>query len=459
MKKFWLSLALATAICSEACAQDIFEALGAAYMTNPSLKAQRAYLRSVDENVAIAKSGYRPTAYLSASYSESDNSLNKSGSQIVAASQGNDSRDKNVAAVVSQPIFSGLQTFNSVKAADSYVRSEQYNLSNFEQSVLLSGATAYLDVLQNAMIVELQKNNESLLKKRLDETIERFNVGELTRTDVSQSEARYSRAKASRISAEGDLEASKSVYVQIIGMDPTELEEPETIIKMLPASLDDILSLAKNNNFQLQQAKYAMEAKDYEVKANTGALLPQVTLDGTARRNIASVKLSPDNTDVDSLEWTVNLKVPLYSAGADRAKIRQSKYQKWQAQEQVLEVERGVVSDVSSYWEYLVANKARISAIKDQIKANEIALVGVQKEEAVGNRTVLDVLDAYQELLNSEVEEVQARRDYYLSAMQLLLSMGKLTAKDLNLDVELYNAKEKSKETRDRWLSTSVDKK
>lgn len=152
------------------------------------------------------------------------------------------------------------------------------------------------------------------------------------------------------------------------------------------------------------------------------------------------------------------MSIPLYEGGETRAKIRQSKYQKWQAQEQVLEAERLVTSNVTSAWEYMVANKAMITSIKEQVRANEIALDGVQKEEALGNRTILDVLDAYQELLNSNVEEVKARRNYYVSAMTLLQAMGRLTARDLGLNVELYNAEKYSAETRNKWLSLSIDK-
>ena len=150
--------------------------------------------------------------------------------------------------------------------------------------------------------------------------------------------------------------------------------------------------------------------------------------------------------------------IPLYEGGATRAKIRQSKYLKWQAQELVLEAERKVLSDVKSAWEYKSSNEARIKSIKDQVKANEVALDGVQKEEALGNRTILDVLNAYQELLNSNVEEVKAKRDYYVASMELLMAMGKLTAKDMKLNVDLYNAKKHYKETRDKWLSLSVEK-
>ena len=314
-------------------------------------------------------------------------------------------------------------------------------------------------MVQNKAIVDLQKNNEKLLKKRLDETVQRFNVGEVTRTDVSQARACYARAKADRISSEGTLEASKAVYAKIIGVAPVDVKAPEgEIDKFLPKTPEEALEYAKAHNYSIRQAKNYFDSKDYDVKTNTGALLPQVSLDGVASRtrnytdNISGVK------EQDDLEWSVNMSIPLYEGGETRAKIRQSKYQKWQAQEQVLEAERLVTSNVTSAWEYMVANKAMITSIKEQVRANEIALDGVQKEEALGNRTILDVLDAYQELLNSNVEEVKARRNYYVSAMTLLQAMGRLTARDLGLNVELYNAEKYSAETRNKWLSLSIDK-
>lgn len=445
-KTFIAGLLLATAIVGTASAQNIFEALGETYTTNPTLQAQRAYLRSIDENVAIAKSGYRPNIALTAGYSDA----NVSGETQQAD---RDNSQKSIGAKIVQPIFSGFQTVNSVKAADSQVRAEQSNLYNVEQSVFLNASTAYLDVVQNEAIVKLQKNNEKLLKKRLDETRQRFNVGEVTRTDVSQALARYSRAKADRISSEGTLEASKATYIQIIGSKPGNLSEPENIGEFLPKTFDDALNYALNNNYSIKQAKSLLESKDYNISAQTGALLPQVDASAAATKQRGEIGMYSGDTTIDSVEWGLNMTVPLYNSGESRAKIRQSKYQKWQAQEQVLEAERSTKSSVTSAWEYMVANKAKIQSIKDQVKANEIALDGVQKEEALGNRTILDVLDAYQELLNSNVEEVKARRDYYVSGMNLLLSMGKLTAEDLKLDVAVYQPKKYYKETRDKWLS------
>ena len=449
-KTFLCGLLAAVAIPGVACAQDIFEALSNAYRSNPTLQAQRAYLRSVDENVAIAKSGYRPNIYLQGSYSDADVDSNQPGDS-------NRTKQRSVAAIISQPLFSGFQTVNAVKSADKLVRSEQDNLFNVEQNVFLDASTAYLDVMQDEAIVDLQKNNEKLLKKRLDETIQRFNVGEVTRTDVSQARARHSQAKADRISAEGDLQASRANYARIIGSRPEDLKAPESLDKILPATFEEALEYAKAHNYSIRQAKNYLESKQYDVKTQTGTLLPTVTLDGEASKTKGDIDILPNDSEVDNLEWSVNMRVPLYSSGESRAKIRQNKYLKWQAQEQVLDAERSVIESVTSAWEYMIANKAMLSSIKDQIKANEIALDGVQKEEALGNRTILDVLDAYQELLNSNVEQVKARRNYYVSAMTLLQAMGKLTARNLNLDVEYYDAKKYYKDTRDKWFSISVD--
>ncbi len=448
-KTFWSSLLLATAISTSANAETIFEALSSAYESNPTLQAQRAYLRSVDENVAIAKSGFRPTLALTGSYTDASVDSN-----IEPKNQDNDQTV--IAATISQPLFSGFSTVNSVKSADSTVRAQQNTLSNVEQTVFLEASTAYLDVLQNQAIVDLQKNNEKLLKKRLDETVERFNVGEVTRTDVSQARARYSQARSDRIAAEGDLEASKSVYTKIIGSKPDKLSSPK-INDFLPKTFEEALDYTKSNNYAIKSAKETLNAKIYDVSAKTGELLPQVSLDGRLSNTQTSGDMYDEDPDVDNAEIGVNMTIPLYEAGKTRAKIRQSKYLKWQAQEQVLEAERQAVADVTSAWEYMVANRAKIKSIKDQVKANEIALDGVQKEEALGNRTILDVLDAYQELLNSNVEEVKARRNYYVSGMNVLMAMGKLTAEDLKLGVDIYNPKKYYKETKGKWLSLSID--
>lgn len=452
MKRYFASVLMSSVLlCAPARAETIFEALGEAYSSNPDLQAQRAYLRAVDENVAIAKSGFRPTIDLTGGYSDIRNNNDSDNTD-------DGSRASSIGAKITQPLFNGLSTYNSVKAADSNVRAEQYNLSNYEQSVFLSASEAYLNVVRDAAIVDLQKNNEKLLKKQLDETIERFNVGELTRTDVAQARSSLSQATASRISAEGSLQVSRAVYKQVIGKQPEDLSEPDNIHEFLPATFEQALAYTMSNNYEVLAAKRALEASEYTVKANYGALLPQVAATG----EVAQTKNDPkhsglNDTTVDSVEFGINMTIPLYDAGENRAKIRQSKYTKWQAHEQVLSAERAAVSDITSYWESMVANDAMIKALQDQVKANEIALDGVRKEEALGNRTVLDVLNAFQRLLDSKVEVVKARREYYLSAMQVMQAMGKLTAENLKLNVELYHPKKYYKETRGKWLSLSTD--
>lgn len=454
MKKTFLAgLLMATAVSGTAQAQNIFEALSETYKTNPTLQSQRAYQRSVDENVAIARSGYRPTIALTAGYTDANGKTknNKVGDTT------NDNDQTSVGAKITQPLFNGFQTMNSVKAADSQVRAGQNSLYNVEQSVFLEAATAYMDVLRDTAIVKLQKNNEQLLKKRLDETIQRFNVGEVTRTDVSQARARHAQAVSDRIASEGTLAASKAVYTRVIGSEPESLEEPKSIAEMLPKNINEAMTFAMDNNYSIKQYKNLFNAASYTVAVNNGALLPSVTLDGSATKNYADYETKAGTDKTDNLEIGINMTVPLYDAGENRAKIRQSKYLKWQAQEQLYETEREVRATVTSAWEYMVSNDSKIKSIIEQVKANEIALDGVQKEEALGNRTILDVLDAYQELLNSNVEEVKARRDYYVSGMNLLLAMGKLTAEDLKLDVDLYNADEYYQDTKGKWLSLSID--
>lgn len=452
MNKYFVTALLCGAfICSPVRAETIFEALGEAYKSNPDLQAQRAYLRSVDENVAIAQSGYRPSIDLVGSYGETHNNNDQDNTD-----RGYDASI--IGAQITQPIFNGLSTYHSVKAADSNVRAEQYNLSNYEQMIFLNASEAYLNVVRDAAIVDLQKSNEKLLQKQLDETIERFNVGELTRTDVAQSKASLSQATANRISAEGNLQVSRAIYQQVIGKQPENLTEPDNIHEFLPATFEQALNYTLNNNYEILSAKKALEASEYKVKANYGALMPQIAAVG----EVAKTKNDPrykglDDGTVDGVEFSINMTIPLYDAGEDRAKIRQSKYNKWQAYEQVLSAERGAVSDITSYWESMVANDAMIKALQDQVKANEIALDGVRKEEALGNRTILDVLNAFQTLLDSKVEVVTVRREYYLSAMQIMQAMGKLTAENLKLNVGLYHPKEYYKETKGKWLSLSTD--
>ena len=447
-KTFLLSALLSATINSSANADTIFEAMSEAYNTNPTLHGERASSGVANENAALARSGFRPTVAVSADYSDTHSRT--------TWQKRHDHFSRGYNGVVKQSLFSGFQTYNAVKAADNSAKAELENLNAVEQSVLLDASTAYLDVVRDDAIVKLQKNNEQLLKKQLDETMARYNVGEVTRTDVAQSRASYAQAQADLVSAEGNLAISKDSYLRIIGKNPENVVFPENLQERFPSDFDSALNYAKENNYVYSAAQKALRAAEYNVKSQEGALLPEVGFTAASGKRTVSSHVMK-NPSTNATEYTVNMTMPLYAGGATRANIRKSKYQRWAAQEALQEAERAVVSGVTASWEMMQASKSSISSIKEQVKASSIALEGTQKEEALGNRTVLDVLNAYQTLLASQVNEVKARHDYYVSGLQLLSSMGNLTAEKLNLDVKHYDAEKNYENTKGKWLTLSID--
>ena len=275
---------------------------------------------------------------------------------------------------------------------------------------------------------------------------------------MAQSRASYAQAQSDVISAEGNLAVSKATYLQMVGKEPSNLQNPADITKLFPTRFDEAMNYARTNNYSLQAAKKQLDSANYNVNSNKGALLPEVTFTAASGKNTQSNHDMAKNPSTTSTQYSLDMSVPLYTGGATRAKIRKSKYQKWQAQEGVLEAERAVVAGVTSYWQSMQANKSNITSIQAQVKASAIALEGTQKEEALGNRTVLDVLNAYQTLLTSQVNEVKALHDYYVSGLQLMQSMGKLTAQKLALKVNYYDAEEHYQNTKGKWLTLSIDK-
>lgn len=447
-KKFLLALSPVLFLGLNAHAETIFEAMSSAYNTNPVLHGERAASGAVNEDAAAARSGFRPTIALQGSYVDSH--AKASHKPTV------DSYSKRYGGAVVQPLFNGFSTYNSVKAADNAAKAELDNLYSVEQDVLLAASTAYLDVVRDEAIVKLQKNNEKLLKKQLDETLARFDVGEVTRTDVAQSRASYAQARSEVVSAEGNLAISRANYEDIVGHQPTAVVFPENLAQRFPTNFADALRYAQENNYTLRAAKKALKAAEYNVNSKTGGLLPEISFTASNFKREGSTG-ALQNTNGRSTEYTVDMSVPLYTAGATRSAIRKSKYQRWQAEEDLRAAQDGVKLGVTSGWEMMETTKANIDSIREQVKASAIALEGTQKEEALGNRTVLDVLNAYQALLISQVNEVQARHDYYVSGLQLLQAMGKLTAQQQGLKVNYYDAKGKYYNTRGKWLSLSID--
>ena len=430
-------------------AQSLEEALAKAYLNNPTLRAARAELRATDEGVAQAQSGWRPTLELGydigKEYSDSSGGSSSSG-----GSQNRTPRSGSV--TLEQNIFQGFRTVAGTERAEEIVKAERARLASTEQQVLLDAATAYMDVVRDEAVLNLNVNNERVLKRQLEATRDRFEVGEVTRTDVAQAESRLSSAIADRIQAEGALVRSRARFRNIVG-DMPETLKPTSTLDGLPATEDDAVSRAQVNNPSVLAVKFDERASKSAIKSAEDELLPTVDLVGELSR--ADQSSSPTSRS-DGASVTAQLTVPLYQAGAVSSRIRQAK-QTWSQQRMLLEAAvRDATQAATDAWKRLETARAQIAAFTAAVRAGEIALEGVRQEAQVGSRTVLDVLDAEQELLNARVSLVRAERDAVVASVDLRQAVGTLLASDLNLPVEKYDPEKNYRAVRGRWFGTGI---
>jgi len=442
---------LLTAACMvlSANAKTLNEVLDYTYENSWSINAERAGQRAVDENVAIAKSGFRPqiagVGSIGRSYNRNKYDYSPNKTELYKTPD-------DVSIQLKQPIFSGLSTVQAVNAAKSQARAGRQGLVSAEQSVLLDAVASYMDVVRDKAVLDLRENNEKVLKEHLNSYRKRFKVGGLTRTDVAQSEARAEGATAARIAAEGNLKVSQANFFSVVGLPPEDLEDVADFKHGLPETLDEAIDYAMDHSPQIRAAKYAKDAASYSVKSKKGELMPQV--DMTAAAGHQHEQMTVDKGDY----WQVkaNLTVPIYSAGADYAAIRQARQNENKAKilwdKTVQDVRAGVISA----WEYYTASQAQLASINAQIKASKMALDGVIREAKVGSRTVLDVLDAEQEHLNNQVTLVKTHRDAIVSGYALLAAIGRLNPTDLGLSVKPYDAKEYYNDVKNKWLGYDI---
>jgi outer membrane protein len=429
-------------------AQSIEEAMSAAYATNPTLQAKRAKLRATDETVTQALGYWRPTVTLKGDYGR----MRQESNSATPPDQTRTPRSGKL--TLSQPIFRGGRTVAATRKAENNVLSERAQLQAAEQTLLLSAATAYLDNLRDLAVLDLNRNNEQVLKKQLEATKDRFQVGELTRTDVSQAEARLSRAEALRVKAEGDLRASRASYLTVMGEAPRDLKEPVQP-GGLPASLDDAVAQAKSTHPDVISAQYAEKAAQKNVDLVAGELLPTLSLDADAGRSWRATSLT---SRTETVEVIASLSVPIYEGGtATYARVREAKEVAGQRRLEIDQTARTAIETATKAWESLETAQAQVRSYADQIKADEIALEGVKREAEVGSRTVLDVLDAEQELLDARVNLVKAKRDQWLAAFQLKAAVGKLTAQELGLAVDRYDPTQHYDKVHYKWFGTGID--
>jgi outer membrane protein len=428
--------------------QTLQETLATAYENNATLNAQRARLRATDEQVPQALSGYRPTV---SAFSEVGRTWLDGNKKSLVGKEDNALFARTYGASIEQPLFRGGQTAAAVRGAENTVRAERSRLDSTEQTVLLNAATAYSDVYRDQAVLELNIRNEQRLARQLEATRDRFQVGEVTRTDVSQAEARLARATADRISAEGALAASRATFRNVVGVVPAVLERPP-LPHELPASLADANAIAMDNNPNVTTAEFqersALDATD-QVR---GELWPTLSLIGRLQRQ---EEVSRKDARLDSAEALVNLTVPLYQAGAVYSRLRERQQLVAEQRRLLDQSQRDAVENATRAWNALETAGAEIGSFTKQVEANQIALDGVEKEAEVGARTVLDVLDAQQELLDSQVSLVRAQRDQVVAAFELDAALGALTARRLNLPVVYYDPNQHYREVRDAWVGGS----
>lgn len=425
----WLLVMLPLVTASAAQGETLRHALINAYRTNPGLTAARAGLRATDEGVPIAKAAARPTLSATADYQEFVvRSANSFSAPLRAA---------NANANLSFPLYQGGRVKNSIRAADARVESGRATLRFTEADVFTAIVSVYMDVMRDDAIVEFNRRNVAALETNLQASRDRFEVGDLTRTDVAQSEARLAVARGQLETALAQLDSSLENYLRFVGLPARDLEQPPAL-PGLPESTAEAVTIAIENNPQLLAAKADAKAARYDVRVAAASRLPRLSVVGNGGYNnyLGSLVSIPGRVFQQAQTTaTVGLSatIPLYQGGLPAAEVRRANALESQALEQTIFVERRIVAETRAAYSRYRATQVVIQSSKAAVAANELALEGVRAENSVGTRNVLDVLNAEQELLNSRVQLVTAERDAYVAGFTLLAAMGRAEARDLNL--------------------------
>jgi TolC family type I secretion outer membrane protein len=441
-------------------AQTLTDALAEAYNTNPQLLAQRALLRATDEQVPQALSFWRPQVTFTGQVGLNTSalqtppvspSLNGLG-QIVSSSDRRHiiTRPDLVQFQAIEPVYRGGRTVAQTRQAINTVESTRAQTLAVETSVFQAVAMAYLDVVRDQALVEVDRNNVDVLRKQLEATQDRFRVGEVTRTDVAQAEAALAQAQGTLVTQQGTLEISRAEYVRAVGHPPGRLMLPRER-PVLPATREEALSLATNNNFSVISAKFAELAARDNIDVVRGQLLPQISVVGILDRSYDQ-SATFKGALLNSAQITAQLTMPLYEGGAIYSQTRQAQQTVGQRRSQVDDARRAAVQTAAQFWSTLQAARASISSFAAAVRAAQIALEGTQQEALVGTRTVLDVLIQNQTLLQTQSQLVTAQHDAALAEFNLASAVGRLIAPELNLPVRLYDMEQHYREVKDKWI-------
>jgi outer membrane protein len=436
---------------SHAVLADTLEgALAQAYQNNPSLNAQRAALRATDEGVGIALSGYRPRVTATVTHGASGV---ETGSRAAATGNRTGSFDalnpQGYGVTATQTLYNGMQTGNRTRQAESQVSAARETLRLTEQTILLNAATAYMNLLQTTAVLDLQRRNVEVLQEQLRQTRDRFNVGEVTKTDVAQSESRVAAGRSQMLAAESNVVTARATYRQVVGVEPGKQTPGTPVDRLSPKTLPAAVAQGRVENPNVTAAALGVDVATLQVKINEGALYPTVTVQGSVQKNLDVSAAIPSQMNYSVL-GTVS--VPLYQGGSEYATIRQSKETLGQRRMDLDTQRDSVQQQVVQAWGQLEAAKAQIIATQAQVNAAETALNGVREEARVGQRTTLDVLNAQQELVNARVNLVTAQRDRVVFSYQLLAATGRLSVATMNLRTQNYDAQTHYQQVRDSWF-------
>lgn len=422
--KLWLCSGLIMAA-TPALADDLRGALTSAYQTNPTLAAARANQRATDEGVPIARAAGLPSLQGSASYTE----------VLSGAALTGPNRILDVQATLSVPVYSGGGVKNSIQAAETRVKAGQADLRGSESGLFSQVVAAYLDVISNEAIVGLGGHNVEVLETNLKSTRDRYEIGDLTRTDVAQSQSRLAVAKSNLRSQQANLASAREKYIQLVGTPPVALEPPPPLPGM-PSAADEAVASALDNNPDLIAARTRSKAAGYDTNAAGAGRLPRISLFTTADRTDYLGSLAGGALSQVSSGTTAGVRatIPIFSGGLPAAQQRQASARENAAMEQEIAIERAVIAAVRSAWSQWQAANEVIASNQQAVDAAALSLEGVRAENSVGNRTILDILNAEQELLTAQTNLVTARRNAYVAGFNLLAAMGKAEARDLGLE-------------------------
>jgi len=446
-----VSILSATLASTPVRAETLLQALSSAYRYNPRIDAERARLRASDEDVARAMSGYRPTITGSAD-------VNYQRTNVGPPSRTTDASPRGYRVDFTQPIFTGFQTRNAVSESEANVRAARETLRTVEQAVLFDTVTAFMDVLRDQAIVRLNERNVRVLSRELNATQQRFSVGEVTKTDVAQARARRAGAVSSLDLARSNLKTSRANFKQVVGHPAAGLVAPSSYSRGLPGTVNEAVSISRQESPSVVTALYREQAARHTVARIRGELLPSVQLEANyADRYGQGGGFSGFGVDeTETTTVTGRLTVPFYQGGAVHARVRQAKHTHVSLIQEIEQARVAAEAAAVGAWSRLQAARAQLESDKVQVESNRIALSGVREEERVGQRDLLDVLNAEQEFVNSQVQLETTKRNLVVNSYALLQAVGRLDVLTLGAADPVYDPEVHHGEVRRKWWGISI---